>query len=195
MGPHPFLVMLGLLFAANALFHAGQLGWLDTLPFDPLRFAANVVMLMIVVVGGRIIPAFTRSALVAGGKSSSIQPAPRLEAASLAAVAAVVIGDLTVPDTKTAGVLTALAAVLLTARLGRWEGVRALGMLLVFVLHVGYAWLAVALGLKAAFLLGQLPWAANWLHALTTGAFGTMILAVTTRVALGHTGRPLICRF
>src|SRR5690606_35572418 len=36
------------------------------------------------------------------------------------------------------------------------------------------------------------PWAMNWLHALTAGAFGTMILGVTTRVALGHTGRALV---
>jgi len=36
------------------------------------------------------------------------------------------------------------------------------------------------------------PWAANWLHALTAGAFGTMILGVMTRVALGHTGRDLV---
>jgi uncharacterized protein involved in response to NO len=30
------------------------------------------------------------------------------------------------------------------------------------------------------------------LHALTTGAIGTMILAVMTRASLGHTGRPLV---
>ena len=188
---YPFLVMLVLLFSANLLFHGRQLGWIGALPFDPLRFAIDIVMLMIVVVGGRIIPAFTRNALIGSGRSSAIKASPRLEAFSLVGVVAVTISDLVVPNSQLAGVLAAFAALLILARLTRWEGVRTARMPIVFILHVGYAWLALALGLKAAFLLGQFAWAANWLHALTAGAFGTMILAVTTRVALGHTGRPL----
>jgi uncharacterized protein involved in response to NO len=65
-------------------------------------------------------------------------------------------------------------------------------MPIVWILHVGYAWLVAALALKAVWLLGSVPWATNWLHALTAGAFGTMVLGVTTRVALGHTGRELV---
>ena len=67
-------------------------------------------------------------------------------------------------------------------------------MPIVFVLHVGYAWIAIALALKALWILAGAPWAVNWLHAQTAGLFGTMILAVATRVALGHTGRPLVVR-
>jgi uncharacterized protein involved in response to NO len=65
-------------------------------------------------------------------------------------------------------------------------------MPIVWVLHAGFAWVYVALALKAVWLLAHAPWAANWLHALTAGAFGTMILGVMTRVALGHTGRELV---
>lgn len=137
---------------------------------------------------------FTRNALAGSGKPSSIRPAPRLEAVALAAVVAVVVADLAAPNTRVAGALAAVAAAVLAANLARWEGRRAVGMPIVFVLHVGYGWVVVALALKAAFLLGQAAWAANCLHALTAGAFGTMILAVTTRVALGHTGRPLVVR-
>jgi uncharacterized protein involved in response to NO len=189
---YPFLVMLALLLAVNFLFHGHALGWLSAPPFDPLRVAADIIMLMIVVVGGRIVPLFTRNALAASGKQSSIAPAPRLEAAAVAAVVAVAVGDLAVPDTRIAGAFAAVAGVLLAARLARWEGLRTVRMPIVFVLHVGYGWVVVALALKAVFLLGQVTWAANWFHALTAGAFGTMILAVTTRVALGHTGRPLV---
>ena len=188
---YPLLLMLGLLFVADLLFHVLHVGWLGTLPFDPLRFAANLVLAMIVVVGGRIVPAFTRNALVRAGAGSSIRPAPWLERTSLAAVAGVVAVDLAAPGTPAAGVIAALAAVLLGARVARWEGLRAIKMPIVFILHVGYAWLAAALALKALWLLTGTPWAVNWLHAQTAGAFGTMILAVTTRVALGHTGRPL----
>ena len=65
-------------------------------------------------------------------------------------------------------------------------------MPIVWVLHLGYAWLPIAFALKAAWLLRAAPWAVNWLHAFTAGAFGTMVLGVMTRVALGHTGRPLV---
>jgi uncharacterized protein involved in response to NO len=62
---------------------------------------------------------------------------------------------------------------------------------IVWVLHLAYAWIPVGLALKAAALLGGYAIAAFWLHALTVGALTTMILAVMTRAALGHTGRPL----
>ena len=65
-------------------------------------------------------------------------------------------------------------------------------MPIVWILHAGYAWLVVALALKAVWLSTGAFWAANWVHALTAGAFGTMILGVTTRVSLGHSGRELV---
>ena len=64
-------------------------------------------------------------------------------------------------------------------------------MPLVWVLHLGYAWLPLGLLLKAVALLTGAPFAAFWLHALTAGALATMILAVMTRASLGHTGREL----
>ena len=63
---------------------------------------------------------------------------------------------------------------------------------ILWVLHVAYAWLPIGLALKAFWLLGDADFAAKWQHALTYGAFATMILAVMTRASLGHTGRPLV---
>jgi uncharacterized protein involved in response to NO len=187
-----FLLLLALLSAADLVFVTTQLGWVETPPFDPLRFAANVVLLLIAVVGGRIVPLFTRNALVKGGQECSIAPTPWLERASLAAVVAVIVVDVVRPQAPLAGVCAGAAAALLALRLSRWQGHRTLRMPIVWILHAGYAWLAVALALKSAWLLVQVPWGANWLHALTAGAFGTMILGVMTRVALGHTGRELV---
>lgn len=187
-----FLLILALLAGADTLFVGAQLRWLAPPPFDPLRFAANLVLLMITVVGGRIIPAFTRNALLKSGVRCTFAPLPWLERASLAAVAAVVVADIVRPDSALAGGLAALAAVLLAARVSRWQGHRALRMPIVWILHAGFGWLCVALALKAVWLLAHAPWAASWLHALTAGAFGTMTLAVMTRVALGHTGRELV---
>jgi uncharacterized protein involved in response to NO len=187
-----FLLMLALLTGANALFAGTQLGWLAPAGFDPLRFAANLVLLMIVVVGGRIIPAFTRNALLKSGQRCTLTAWPWLDRASLLAVAGVVVADLVRPETALAGWVAAVAAALLAARAGGWRGHRTLRMPIVWILHAGFAWLVVALALKAVWLLAHAPWAANWLHALTAGAFGTMTLGVMTRVALGHTGRDLV---
>lgn len=187
-----FMLFLMLLTVADLVFLTERLGWIGALTFDPLRFAANLVMLMIVVVGGRIIPAFTRNALLKGGVRSVITPRVWLERASVAAIAAVIILDIAAQDSPLAGWGAAIAALLVGARLSQWQGHRTLSMPIVWILHAGYGWVAVALALKAAWLLAQAPWAANWLHALTAGAFGTMILGVTTRVALGHSGRALV---
>jgi uncharacterized protein involved in response to NO len=187
-----FMLLLLLLAAADFWFLASHLGWLGPPPFDLLRFAANLVMLMITVVAGRIVPLFTRNALLRAHVKVVIEPKPWLERASFAAVVAVLIVDLVRPDTALAGVLAAIAAALLSAGVSRWYGHRTLSMPIVWILHAGYLWIVIALALKAAWLLGGFVWAANWLHALTAGAFGTMILGVTTRVALGHSGRELV---
>jgi uncharacterized protein involved in response to NO len=79
----------------------------------------------------------------------------------------------------------------LAALLGFRQGHRTLRMPIVWILHAGYGWLVVGLALKALWLVGHVTMGLNWLHALTAGAFGTMILGVMTRVALGHTGRQL----
>jgi uncharacterized protein involved in response to NO len=72
-----------------------------------------------------------------------------------------------------------------------WQTLRTLRDPLLWSLHAGYAWVAVGLGCVGASDLGApLPWTAG-LHALTAGAFGSMILSVMSRVALGHTGRAL----
>lgn len=186
-----FMLLLALLTAADLAFLAGRLGWTAVPPFDPIRFAANLVMLMIAIVGGRILPLFTRNALLQRGVKVDIGRASWLDRTSIAALVAVIAVDIVRQDTPIAGWVSAVAALLLLARMSRWHGHRTLGIPIVWILHVGYVWIAVALALKAAWLLVPAPWAANWLHALTAGAFGTMILGVMTRVALGHTGRAL----
>src|SRR6185436_10650104 len=76
-------------------------------------------------------------------------------------------------------------------RLARWRGLATRREPLLFILHVGYAW--VAIGLLLLGLNGIFAWAPPGapLHALTVGAIGTMTLAVMTRASLGHSGRAL----
>jgi uncharacterized protein involved in response to NO len=75
-------------------------------------------------------------------------------------------------------------------RLMRWQGHRTLGEPLVWVLHLAFAWIPIGVLLLSAAELGWLPRTAGT-HALTVGAVTTMILAVASRAALGHTGRAL----
>jgi uncharacterized protein involved in response to NO len=187
----PFLIVLALLFVADLAQYAQQFAWPLRLPLNGQSLAVNLVMLLVVVVGGRIVPAFTRNALRALQRPSAITPAPRLDALCIGATVAVLAVDVIAPGSPVAGALAAATALLLGWRLARWQGWRTIDVPLLWVLHVGYAWLVVALALKAAWLLASAAWAIYWMHAFTAGAFGTMILGVTTRATLGHTGRPL----
>jgi len=186
-----FLVFLSLLFAADLLFHGQHHGFIANLPFDSVRLALNVVLLMVVIIGGRIIPAFTQNALRQLGRPAQTTTPFWLNAAAIGTVALVVVADLFAQDSIFSGLLAALAALLLLGRLAHWQGHRTLDVPLLWVMHLGYAWIVVGLALKALWLLTASYWAMNWMHALNSGAFATMILAVTTRAALGHTGRAL----
>ncbi len=187
-----FLVLLALLTAGNLLFRLDWLGVATDGAARGIALTTGVVLLMVAVIGGRIIPAFTRNALRARGDGTEVGGPCILDALALATTAAMVVADLTLPSGPLAGALALAATVAHGMRLARWRGDRTLGQPILWILHLGYGWIAVALALKAAWLLGGLALGAAWLHALTVGAFGTMILAVMSRATLGHTGRPLV---
>lgn len=182
-----FIGMLAALFAANLHFHLA-----GATKVEPLLLGINVILLMVAMVGGRILPAFTSSGLKQRGIDIRIRRHPRLDIAALMATLAVVIVDVFLPGTILAAVAATVAAALLAMRLARWQGHRTLRDPIIWVLHVAYAWLPVGLALKAAWLFGAPIPDTSWLHALTAGAFSTMILAVMSRATLGHTGRDLV---
>ena len=188
----PFVLLLSVLFLTNLLFHLGRLGLFNGGELTGLGFAADIVMILIVVIGGRIIPGFTHNGLVRHGVTIAITPRAWLDIAAIASIVAVLVGDLTLQQSEVNGAVALLAAVVQGARLAQWHGHRSWRDPLIWILHVGYGWLIVGLGLKGIWLTIGAAFAAKWLHAITVGAFATMILAVMTRAALGHTGRPLI---
>ena len=182
-----FIAFLALLLGANLHFHL-----LSGSSTVPLTTAVNTVLLMVATVGGRIVPTFTTNALKKHGVDVGATRWVWLDVTSNLSLVAVLLVDLIQPGGIAAGVTAALAATLLAARLCRWHGHRTLAEPIVWVLHLAYAWLPVALGLKAAWLLAGWVVGANWLHALTAGGFSTALLAVMSRAALGHTGRELV---
>lgn len=88
------------------------------------------------------------------------------------------------------GAAALFAASLNGLRLAGWRGERTLNSPILWILHLGYAWLVLGLFLKTVAALTDVIPETAALHALTAGAMGTMLLAVMSR-ALGHTGRPL----
>jgi uncharacterized protein involved in response to NO len=109
-----------------------------------------------------------------------------------AAVVLLAAIDLVAPHSFASGLVALLAALLVLVRMSGWQSLRIRSDPLLWSLHVGYGWAAAGLACVAATNLGaRIPVTAG-LHALTSGAFGATILAVMTRVGLGHTGRALV---
>lgn len=189
----PIVSAIGLLVIGNGLFHAHALGWLATAQ-PAWRLTIAVIVMLIALIGGRIIPSFTGNWLA---KRDEARPPPfdRFDKITLLVTAltlAVWTVDLPAPPGPALlALLFALACLLNAWRLGRWRGHRTLGEPLLWILHVGYAWLPVGFGLLAAAAVIPSVARSAGVHALTSGAMVIMILAVSTRATLGHTGREL----
>jgi len=186
----PMIAALGLLFTGNLLVHLQQLGLAYTALVGN-RLGLATLLMLIALVGGRIVPSFTRNWLAKRGAGALPAPAGRVDAAALAITFVALASWIAFPDSALMYGLSLAAGVALGVRLSRWCGLATFDEPLVFVLHAGYAWLAFGLALTG--LNGLAPFVPRSvaLHALTIGAIGTMTLAVMTRATLGHGGRPL----
>ncbi|MEO7774755.1 MAG: NnrS family protein [Steroidobacteraceae bacterium] len=186
------LIILAVIWLSDALFLGALLRSDSFAARTALLVAIDVILLLITVIGGRIVPAFTASALQARGNKAKLRTSRWVERAVIGAMLAVLLTDVFLPAPRIAGAVAALAALIQAWRLTGWGTLRTLRDPLVWSLHLAYGWLPLGLALKAIYLLTGANWSAHWLHALTIGVAASMILAVMTRAALGHTGRPLV---
>lgn len=188
----PPLIVLAF-WLGDVLMLGGEAAWwqADTWRLGQL-LSANAALALVGLIGGRIVPSFTLNALRKTGRPAEPKPLPGVDRAAVLSLLAVALVDLAAPDGVVAGLVAAVAAVLVGLRLSRWHGLRTLRLPIVWVLHLAYAFVPLALGTKAVFLLAGAPWAMHWLHLQGAGALALMILAVMTRAALGHTGRDLV---
>lgn len=185
--------IVGLVFAfglADAADYAGSAG---LIPRDlGWRGAIALVTIMISVIGGRIIPSFTRNWMVKRGGSGRLPTQPQaLDLLVIVATGISLLFWLIFSENRLTGFMLMLAAAAQALRLSRWGGHRTGSDPLVLVLHLGYIWVPIGLLLLGLSIAGlDIPQSAG-VHALTAGAMTTMILAVMTRASLGHTGREL----
>ena len=182
------VALVVLLLAGNAAFHleahfngAADIG---------IRIGIAVVVLLISLIGGRIIPSFTRNWLVRENPGRLPAPFGRFDMIVVALGALALVSWIVSPDSRVAGAALGIAGLLHLVRLSRWAGERTLGERLLVILHVGYFFVPLGFLLNAASALGLVPPSAG-VHAWMAGAAGIMTLAVMTRATLGHTGHAL----
>ena len=179
------VALIALLGVVNVVFHLQQQGALDVDRLVSIFAGIGIWTLMLTLVGGRVVPAFTDNA----------RGAPRarkfaaLEVAVFVATAAAFVAIVLARE-DAAAPLFLLAALLHIVRLVLWHPLRGLDEPLLWALPLAYSWIPVGLALLGLASLGVVQPVAG-IHALNIGAITGMMLAIMTRSTLGHTGRPL----
>lgn len=186
----PVLALLAGWTIANAVFHltAAQGGF----PAHGvgLRLGLGVAVMLISLIGGRVVPSFTRNWLAQRKEARLPAPISRGDAIVLALTAATLALWIVWPEHPVTALACGFAGLAHVWRLGRWRGELTGGEALVWVLHAGYAFVPLGfLAVAASHLVPGMGTAAQ--HVWMAGAVGLMTLAVMTRASLGHAGRPL----
>ncbi|PPI80606.1 NnrS family protein [Marinobacter flavimaris] len=178
------MVVLGLLWLM-------QIGFVTRLDMAFSYGALIMAMALISIVGGRITPAFSTGWLRQRGlDSNAVKTIPALDMATVFSLILLMASLVTGWQTVT-GLLALLSGGLMLVRLAGWKGWLVRQEPLLWILHLSILWVPVALFLLAGSLFAG--WPSNaWSHAAGTGAVACLILGVISRVALGHSGRPLV---
>ena len=184
-------VMLGVLFAlflANLLVHLDGLGVLPGGRRRGCLVGVDIVVLVTLIIAGRVFPMFTRNAT----GIETIRSIPSLDRLAVGGMAAVTLLDAFAPDQPTTAIAAGITGICVIARAAHWGSRHTLRTPLLWILHVGYAWIPLGLLLRAMAPLGLVVPGAAAAHALTVGAIGALTLGMMSRVTLGHTGRGLV---
>ncbi len=186
----PVCALISLIAAMNIAFHILQSTGAD--PGIAIRAALGLVAMLIMLIGGRIIPSFTRNWLAKRKTTNLPKPFSNFDRLAILAGVLTVSSWTIAPDWIGTAWCAALAACFHLLRMARWRGWTTFSEPLVTILHAGYLWIPVWLGLLAASTAQIGPFSQSAaMHALTAGTIGTMTLAVMSRAILGHSGRPL----
>ncbi len=201
-----FIALLGLAALANLCWHLEMSGladdlegaYADELSGTALELMLNLLLIIVAIMGGRVIPMFSANWMRRQGEVLPIVHPEWLKRGCIIGLVLVAAAEFFSPllDERYIGILAILAGCAYLVRLWGWNGYRTYAHPLVWILHLAYFWLCLALFLKGGQYLGAylgevIPGAAAR-HAAAVGAVGSMIMAIMPRVSLGHTGRDLI---
>jgi uncharacterized protein involved in response to NO len=181
------LAILPLLWFCDLFLHLRTSGLLPQSFLRTDLVAVDLIVVVLVIITGRIVPLFTRNALA----DESIRPNPSLSTAAIIGVLIVALIEVIAPGGFIMAVAAGSAGFLVLGRSVRWGFQKTLGQPILWILHLGHAWIWLGLLLKAASAAGMPIQSSVATHALTAGAIGTLTLGMMARVTLGHTGRML----
>lgn len=188
---YPLVGLLVLLATADAMASVAQLQQDFALLRQAAWAALWLIGAVIVLIGGRIIPAFTANGLGLAAPAPESPWLPRSAIVSLLLLAVLAVqGIALAPDPRWVPLFAVITGVH-GWRAVRWFQPGILRVPLLWSLHLGHLWLVVALGGLTAWHAGLLANGSAALHAFTIGGVGGLILAMMARVSLGHTARPL----
>jgi uncharacterized protein involved in response to NO len=182
-------IILVVLTAANVAFHVEAHVW-GTADYS-IRLGLAAVIMLMMTIGGRIVPTFTRNWLARESPGRLPVPFGRFDVVTLVLSGVGLVLWIGLPTARTTAAALLAAGILQAVRLARWAGDRTLHDRLVLLLHLAYAFVPIGFVLTGIAALDLIPASAG-IHAWTAGAIGTMTLAVMTRASLGHTGHPLL---
>ncbi len=184
-----FLPIFAGLFIANLMIHFERLALTADTADQGHRLALDLVIGLIIILGGRIVPSFTTNYLRNHGGGDLPKQSDRLTQLAVLSAAAIVIVNQAAPDSDLSGAVYALAALINLIRFLGWQGHRILNVPILWILFAGYGFVIAGLALSAvSVFVDALPRIAAD-HLMTIGGIGSMTLGIMTRASLGHTGR------
>jgi uncharacterized protein involved in response to NO len=182
-----FVGLLGVMSGLVLMTHLALQGQLACPPRLGLQLGLDVVLFIMLVIGGRVIPMFTNK----GVPGAAAARHAVVEKIALGSVIVLFFSDLLSLSPVVIGVLALASGAAQAARLCLWKPWRTLATPLVWILHMAFVWIVIHLLMRGATELG---WVAGSYatHALTLGAIGSLTLGMMTRTARGHTARALL---
>lgn len=183
-----FIIVLIALMALNIASHYSLQNKTNPSPY--FHSAIMLIILVITIMGGRVIPLFTVNAL----KIQKKKPNKIIEISSIGTISLLIIfalqGFSSVPVWLTALIAT-IGALAHSYRLASWFNKGILSKPILWSLHLAYGFIPLGLLLMALQNVAAGITISLVLHSFTVGGIGGLILAMISRVSLGHTGRPL----
>ena len=181
-----FVPLLLTMAAANLMVHLSALGLINSSIVTGNRIMLYLVILLIVIMGGRVIPFFTER----GVNGVTTKKWKWVEILSPASVILVVVADITLTQKVIIGYLALFAALVHFIRLAGWYSNKIWSVPLVWILQVAYFWFVIGFILKSLIIFDLTQNILSY-HAFTVGGVGIMTLGMMARVSLGHTGREM----
>jgi len=181
-----FVALIVAFGAVNLCFYLAAANLIHFEAQRSVQFGLDLILFGMAVMGGRVIPMFTANTV----RGTSPRRSPWTERAALGSILILLVLDLVGPPAIAITIVASVAALAHAARLLLWQPWRTMRRPILWILHASYAWIVVYLVLRALAGMELVPTSLAT-HALTVGSIGGMTLGMMTRVARGHSGRPL----